>query len=513
MRGIGKGMSRLLRVRRRSNARPVRARWVPDPVQEADLKAFRKVAKRHSPVLDKTLPPLTRSANRSLLWLTLAAALHFFGGRFGRRGALRGIFALVLTSGVTNLPVKNLWKRSRPSLDEVPEVRRLARLPTSTSFPSGHAASAFAFATGVALERPDVGVPLLGLAGAIAYSRVYVGVHYPSDVIAGALIGAGVAVATRNLWPVTPGEPAQARPAKVSYDKRPGPDGAGLSIVVNPKAGAGFSGPPVDELREALPAAEIIELDEDLSLDEALEKAVAGGNALGICGGDGTVNAAAKVAHRAGVPLLVIPGGTLNHFARDIGIRSVDDVVATVREGDALGIDVGLIDGQPFLNTASFGNYVDLVDARERLERQVGKWPAVVVALFRVLRKAQPAYVEINGEPVPVWMAFIGNCTYEPPGFTPSWRKRLDDKILDFRYVSAAEPFARLRLLWAVATGTLSRSKVYRCRIEEGPIHIRSLTGQIRLARDGETFKGNEEFTIEKSPEPLVVLVPPSSGD
>jgi undecaprenyl-diphosphatase len=485
-------------------------RAVPPSVERVDLSLFRRAARWHAPLLDAVLPKLTRSANKSMLWAAIGALLHLFGGRFGRRAALRGAFSLVLTSFVTNIPAKLFWRRARPKLDEVPQIRRLAKLPTSTSFPSGHAASAFAFATGVALEKPVVGVPLLGLAGAVAYSRVYVGVHYPSDVVGGALIGAGVAIATRRFWPVAPDEPARARPASVELGDRPEADGRGLTIVVNPDAGSGFSGPPTEELRERLPGAEIIETDEDLSVSDALEKAAAAGGAIGVVGGDGTVNAAAQTAYDAGKPLVVFPGGTLNHFARDLGVGSMDDAVHAVETGSVVGVDVGTIAGQPFLNTASFGSYVDLVDARERLERKVGKWPALVVALARVLRRAEPVEVEIDGKRSRVWMAFIGNCRYSPSGFAPTWRNRLDDDVLDVRLVGAEHPYARLRLLWAVLTGTLSRTEVYRSEFVRGPITVRSMDGPLRLARDGETFSGPEEFTIEKAPEPLAVFVPPS---
>jgi undecaprenyl-diphosphatase len=65
-------------------------------------------------------------------------------------------------------------------------------MPTSTSFPSGHSASAFAFASAVGREIPAISVPLRGLAGAVAYSRVHTGVHYPTDVIIGSIIGASI---------------------------------------------------------------------------------------------------------------------------------------------------------------------------------------------------------------------------------------------------------------------------------------------------------------------------------
>ena len=72
-------------------------------------------------------------------------------------------------------------------------------MPTSTSFPSGHSASAFAFANAVAEELPVLGLPLRFLAGAVAYSRVHTGVHYPGDVLVGAILGSTVGGVTRDL--------------------------------------------------------------------------------------------------------------------------------------------------------------------------------------------------------------------------------------------------------------------------------------------------------------------------
>lgn len=478
-------------------------------LHETDLRWFRRTAKWHAPVLDPVLPRLTGSANKSVLWSVIALLLHRFGGRFGRRAGLRGMVGLAFTSIVGNF-IALIFRRQRPKIDDVPSIRRLKRLPESPSFPSRHSASAFAFATGVALEKPLIGVPVFALAAAVAYSRVYVGVHYPSDVIAGAALGTGLSLATRRLWPVAPDEPARGRPETVEWNDLPESDGTGLSIVVNPKAGTGFSGPPSDELREALPGAEIIETSEELTIDEALEKAAADGRAIGICGGDGSVNAAAHVAWKNEKPLVVIPGGTLNHFARDIGVTSVEDAIEAVRNPTPVGVDVGMIGDRPFLNVASIGSYVELVDARERLEKSIGKWPAVAVALVRVLRHSEPLQIQIDGEDQSIWMAFIGNCRYNPPGFTPTWRSRLDDGVIDLRIVDASHPFGRTRLLWSVLTGTLARSKVYRATTTSDPIKVHSHLEELRLARDGETFTGGHRFEIKKADDRLVVLVPPS---
>jgi undecaprenyl-diphosphatase len=129
------------------------------------------------------------------------------------------------------------------------------------------------------------------------------------------------------------------------------------------------------------------------------------------------------------------------------------------------------------------------------------------------VRTSEALPVEIDGRLVPVWMAFIGNCRYLPAGFTPSWRDRLDDGIIDIRYVDASRPFARIRLVLSALTGTLDRSSVYRCVHATDEIEIVSTTGPLRLARDGETFSATgPSFTIEKSPQRLSVIVPPASS-
>jgi undecaprenyl-diphosphatase len=139
-----------------------------------------------SPWLDGVLVSLTRAASYSRLWLAIASWLALCAGKPGRKAAARGVLAAAIAAAVANGPAKLLAGRGRPADPLAPP---LIRMPRSTSFPSGHSASAFAFATGVSWELPGLRFPLLGLATAVAYSRVHTGVHYPSDVAAGMTIG------------------------------------------------------------------------------------------------------------------------------------------------------------------------------------------------------------------------------------------------------------------------------------------------------------------------------------
>ena len=105
-----------------------------------------------------------------------------------------------MTSATVNLLAKSLAARPRPHREELePFPSRAVAMPASSSFPSGHAASAFAFSYAIGRHMPELAVPVRLLAGAVAYSRVHVGVHYPGDVTVGAMMGSGIAAMLSSL--------------------------------------------------------------------------------------------------------------------------------------------------------------------------------------------------------------------------------------------------------------------------------------------------------------------------
>lgn len=162
-----------------------------DEVAAIDCAIYDTIARQDTPSLDRPLRRLSDMANRSALWLLLAALLAALGGRAGRRAARQGLVADAVASALANLGLKSLHDRQRPDREHSGgPVARHVRMPGSSSFPSGHSASAFAFATAVGLELPVLALPLGALAAAVAYSRVHTGVHYPGDTIVGALAGA-----------------------------------------------------------------------------------------------------------------------------------------------------------------------------------------------------------------------------------------------------------------------------------------------------------------------------------
>lgn len=483
-----------------------------DQVHQADRAVSRAISQIGPSPLDATMKAVSAAANHSLLWFALAAA---FAARRGtsRKAAFRGVLAIAGASSLANAALKPVLPRSRPAAAELPAYQTIDNPPTSSSFPSGHAASAAAFATAVAMESPRLGLAVAPLAAAVAYSRVHVGVHWTSDVVVGAAVGSGVALLTRRWWPVREADEARARP----LDTVPVlPSGEGLVMVSNQRSGDPTVD-PADELEKAFPAAVVVRAEPGRDIDAQLDAAITRYGdrirAAGVAGGDGTVAAAAQVAGRRGLPLVVVPTGTLNHFARDVGVYDLQEAVDAATEGQAVAVDLAIVevhapDGRiarvrHFLNTASLGSYPDLVRLREKWQPRWGKWPAFAAALLVVLHRAEPVEIRIDGRWTSVWFLFVGNGPYYPRGMVPAWRPSLDSGLLDVRWIRADVRFSRLRTVAALLLGALGHSHVYRQR-ETAELDV-ELSVPGTLATDGEIVEeaGRYTFRVAKDPVPV----------
>ena len=170
--------------------------WVEE-AKGVDVAVYAAVAGTPTPSLDRAFAQLARAADHSRLNIAAAGLMSLAGGRDGSRAARQGLIAVAATSAVVNALLKPVGRRRRPgrAAAGVPEARHVP-MPESHSLPSGHAASAFAFATAASRVLPSASPPLLALAALVGYSRVHTGVHYPGDVIAGALVGAAMGHAT-----------------------------------------------------------------------------------------------------------------------------------------------------------------------------------------------------------------------------------------------------------------------------------------------------------------------------
>ncbi|MBO7941535.1 MULTISPECIES: phosphatase PAP2 family protein [Streptomyces] len=158
-----------------------------------DQALYETVTVTRTPALDTALRRLSAAADHSKISFAVAAGLALCGRR-PRRAAAMGVAAVGVASATANLLGKRLVRRPRPHrAEDSPFPGRHVPMPDSASFPSGHTASAVAFAAAVGPAFPVAAVPLGLLACAVGYSRVHTGVHYPGDVVAGALLGTGSA--------------------------------------------------------------------------------------------------------------------------------------------------------------------------------------------------------------------------------------------------------------------------------------------------------------------------------
>jgi undecaprenyl-diphosphatase len=368
-----------------------------------DRRLFHRLTHRERRVIDRGLQRLSHSANRSVLWLAIAALIALLGGRRGRRAALRGVISIAITSTLVNLPLKYLARRDRPPMRRGDRPLPVS-LPGSFSFPSGHSASAFAFATGVALEEPRLLGPILPLAAAVAYSRVRLRVHYPLDVLAGVTIGTVMGLASepvvrvvRQWWdamvPVPEAERAQSNEVIVVVSPHAG-RGANLARARTAMTGAGL------RIVSELSVEHISRLPRLMSRNGSIPPIVVA------AGGDGTVGSVANAVIGTGAVMGIIPLGTSNDFARSLKIPlRVENAIRLLHHGRVSRVDAGRFtrEGQPprhFVHAAAAGVNVHFAKLATRadLRQRLGKLTyAVAAALALRQRPVFRARVEYEG--------------------------------------------------------------------------------------------------------------------
>lgn len=235
--------------------------------------------------------------------------------------------------------------------------------------------------------------------------------------------------------------------------------GRGLLIIRNARSGtAVVHADPAPILAERLPAAVVREIGEGEDIADVVAEAMAhdAPEMLGVYGGDGSVSRMAALAARFERPLLVLPGGTFNHFARSAGLDDVDaalDAFDTGRTVDVSAISGSADDGEPFLalNAVSVGAYPELVEEREDLRPRWGKWLGGIVAAWRTMREAEPITIVRDGRRARVWSVFVGIGRNDPERVATMQREELETALLDVRIHHARG--SRLRAVASLAFG------------------------------------------------------------
>lgn len=296
-----------------------------------------------------------------------------------------------------------------------------------------------------------------------------------------------------------------------------------VAVVVNQGSGAGHAQATPEALRALFAArglrARIHVHAPGGDFERLLDAAMAGPPAaLVAAGGDGTVNAVAARAIAAGLPLGVLPTGTLNHFARDLGLgEDLEAAVAAIASGRTRAVDVATVNDRIFLNNASIGLYASVVLDRERQQRRLGrgKWTALLRATWAALREPRPfaATLCMDGGELcrETPFVFVGNNAYVVQGPAAGERPRMDDGRLSVYVLHARSGWG---LLW-LAVRTLVRG-VSGARdldaFEATTLAVDAGAARVDVARDGEVEAMDTPVRFASRPRALAVFAPPGDA-
>ena len=290
-------------------------------------------------------------------------------------------------------------------------------------------------------------------------------------------------------------------------------------VIVNGGAGQGHDDAAADDLRARLKNAG---LDAELVLADGGEQMIAtarraleeGARLVAAGGGDGTINAVAYVMVDSGVPFGVLPLGTLNHFAKDLGIPlDLGEAVRNLATGRPAQVDVGDVNGRVFLNNSSLGLYPDIVRDREQQQRRLGrgKWPAAAWAALAALRRYPflSMRVLVNGEKLArrTPFVFIGNNAYTMEGLSIGERARLDEGVLSLYVAQRPTRLGLLRFAFDALRGRLGEERDFDV-LHAPEFDIETHRKRLLVATDGEVTAMTPPLRYRMRPGALTVLVP-----
>jgi diacylglycerol kinase family enzyme len=280
-------------------------------------------------------------------------------------------------------------------------------------------------------------------------------------------------------------------------------------ILLNPDSGPAPTAGP--ELAGHFPGHDVVECEPKALLEQIRVAVDRGPDFVAVAGGDGTIRCAVQALTETEVPLLPIPTGTRNHFAREVGIEDVATAARVAAAGRVISVDVGEVNGHRFINNSSIGIYPRIVVTRETRERRWPKGLATLAAAGQQLRHGRRFWVTVDGRRYRAWMVFVGNGPYGRGLLRLNAREALDRNLLDFRLARADSPFSRTRVVLALIGGGVDRSPLLVTRHAKR-IDIEIERSSVEVALDGEVELLTSPLNYRSLPGALAVLVPPADG-
>jgi diacylglycerol kinase family enzyme len=300
--------------------------------------------------------------------------------------------------------------------------------------------------------------------------------------------------------------------------ERPG----GISIIINERSGVAARPDVGGEIQSQFANAGIqvrlerVRQPEDISA--RARQAAARGDTLVAAGGDGTINSVAAVAVDTGATLGVLPMGTLNHFAKDLGIPlDLPSAVTIIVGRHVRQVDVGEVNGRVFVNNSSVGLYPRMVWEREGEQRRGRrKWVAFTIAMLRTWRQYRlaVAHLDVDGKTAVVRTPFIfvGNNQYTAEGFRMGGRARLDEGRLSVFVAPECGRFEILALPVRALTNRLGEAVPF-AGFQAEAVSVDLGRHRLNVALDGEIAVMRTPLAYHIRPRALRVITPPPIGN
>lgn len=295
------------------------------------------------------------------------------------------------------------------------------------------------------------------------------------------------------------------------------------AFILNGSAGSGCDDAWLQQHRELMHSlgadeARITLACDGQSLRDAVHAALAAGCTRVVAGGgDGTVSAVAQLLAGTDAALGVLPMGTLNHFAKDLGMPlPTESALQVLRDGQIRHVDVGEVNGEIFVNNASLGLYPRIVRGREQQQRRLGrgKWPAFAWAAWATLKRFPFVDVRLRVEGHEAFhrtpFVFVGNNEYLMTGWRIGERERLDAGQLSLYLAPRTGRWGLLKLALRALTGRLQQANDFLTLCTDG-FRIDTAHESVHVATDGEVQLMKPPLRFRIRPAALKVIAP--AGD
>jgi diacylglycerol kinase family enzyme len=296
----------------------------------------------------------------------------------------------------------------------------------------------------------------------------------------------------------------------------------GISVIINERSGTAAepnAGREIQSLFEKHGTRVRLERVRDPGdLTARARQAASRHDVLVAAGGDGTVSAIAAVAVPTGAPLGVLPMGTLNHFAKDVGLPlDLDSAVKVITDRHARRLDVGDVNDRVFINNSSVGLYPRMVWEREAEQRRGRrKWTAFAIAMLKTWRdyRTIAARLDADGSTTVVRTPFIfvGNNQYTAEGFRLGGRSRLDGGRLSIFVAPECGRFEMLSLPVRAISGRLRSDSLPFVGFQAETVTVEVMQRRASVALDGEVVMMSPPLVYRVRPGALQTLVPGTPG-